>query len=250
VGAQGPAPPRPSPPHPHPRVGPHGRALAPPGAGRRAVAASAMAARECAEAGRPALYFCGSIRGGREDLALYARIVSRLRRFGAVLTEHVAAAELGARGEAAGRGLRGEWEGPAPALPARRARAPGCRPSGRGFPSTTGEETAGGDRLIHERDLAWLQQADVVVAEVTQPSLGVGYELGRAVALNKQILCLFRPQSGRVLSAMIRGAADGTQFQVWDYEESEVEAALDRYFEAHPSQQVAASPDPTDLRLD
>lgn len=54
------------------------------------------------EPGRRALYFCGSIRGGREDRALYGRIVSRLRRFGAVLTEHVAAAELGARGEAAG----------------------------------------------------------------------------------------------------------------------------------------------------
>lgn len=26
--------------------------------------------------------------------------------------------------------------------------------------STTGEEAAGGDRLIHERDLAWLQRAD------------------------------------------------------------------------------------------
>uniref|UniRef100_A0A2K6V3K9 2'-deoxynucleoside 5'-phosphate N-hydrolase 1 n=1 Tax=Saimiri boliviensis boliviensis TaxID=39432 RepID=A0A2K6V3K9_SAIBB len=59
------------------------------------------------------------------------------------------------------------------------------------------EEAVGDDRLIHERDLAWLQQADAVVAEVTQPSLGVGYELGRAVALNKRILCLFRPQSGR-----------------------------------------------------
>ncbi|XP_016068151.1 PREDICTED: 2'-deoxynucleoside 5'-phosphate N-hydrolase 1, partial [Miniopterus natalensis] len=113
------------------------------------------------------------------------------------------------------------------------------------FPSITGEEAAGGDRLIHERDLAWLQQADLVVAEVTQPSLGVGYELGRAVALNKRILCLFRPQSGRVLSAMIRGAADGSRFQVWDYEEGEVEAMLDRYFAADPHEQVASSPDPT-----
>uniref|UniRef100_A0A2K6V3K4 5-hydroxymethyl-dUMP N-hydrolase n=1 Tax=Saimiri boliviensis boliviensis TaxID=39432 RepID=A0A2K6V3K4_SAIBB len=108
-----------------------------------------------------------------------------------------------------------------------------------------GEEAVGDDRLIHERDLAWLQQADAVVAEVTQPSLGVGYELGRAVALNKRILCLFRPQSGRVLSAMIRGAADGSRIQVWDYEEGEVEALLDRYFEADPPGQVAAAPDPT-----
>ncbi|XP_057554211.1 2'-deoxynucleoside 5'-phosphate N-hydrolase 1 [Hippopotamus amphibius kiboko] len=157
------------------------------------------------ESGRRALYFCGSIRGGRQDQELYGRIVSRLRRFGVVLTEHVAAVALDERGE----------------------------------------EAAGGDRLIHERDLAWLQQADVVVAEVTQPSLGVGYELGRAVALQKPILCLFRPQSGRVLSAMIRGAADGSRFQVWDYEEAGVEAVLDRYFEAGPPEQVAASPDPT-----
>ncbi|XP_078012899.1 5-hydroxymethyl-dUMP N-hydrolase-like [Phascolarctos cinereus] len=161
--------------------------------------------REPGESGRRGLYFCGSIRGGRQDRALYGRIVSRLRRFGTVLTEHVAAAELGARGE----------------------------------------EAAGGDRLIHERELAWLQQADVVVAEVTQPSLGVGYELGRAMALNKRILCLFRPQSGRVLSAMIRGAADGTRFQVWDYEENEVETLLDRYFETDPPEPGAASPSPT-----
>ena len=33
-----------------------------------------------------------------------------------------------------------------------------------------------------------------LVAEVTQPSHGVGYELGRAVAMGKKILCLYRPQ--------------------------------------------------------
>ncbi len=33
----------------------------------------------------------------------------------------------------------------------------------------------------------------MVVAEVTQPSLGVGYEIGRAVAMGKPILCLYRP---------------------------------------------------------
>ena len=37
----------------------------------------------------------------------------------------------------------------------------------------------------------------VLVAEVTQPSLGVGYEIGRAVDMKKKVLCLFRPQSGR-----------------------------------------------------
>lgn len=37
----------------------------------------------------------------------------------------------------------------------------------------------------------------VLVAEVTQVSLGVGYEIGRAVAMNKDILCLYRPQADK-----------------------------------------------------
>ena len=37
-----------------------------------------------------------------------------------------------------------------------------------------------------------------VVAEVTQPSLGVGYEIGRAVAMGgKSILCLYRTQENK-----------------------------------------------------
>lgn len=59
---------------------------------------------------------------------------------------------------------------------------------------------------IHERDLAWLQSADVVVAEVTTPSLGVGYELGKAVSMRKPVLCLFRQPAGRSLSGMISGS--------------------------------------------
>jgi nucleoside 2-deoxyribosyltransferase len=61
------------------------------------------------------------------------------------------------------------------------------------------------DRYIHDRDLEWLQTADVLVAEVTTVSLGVGYEIGRAVESGKKVLCLFRPESGKNLSAMIAG---------------------------------------------
>ena len=42
----------------------------------------------------------------------------------------------------------------------------------------------------------------VIVAEVTQPSLGVGYELGRAVDMRKKIFCLFRPSSGRGITGV------------------------------------------------
>ena len=37
----------------------------------------------------------------------------------------------------------------------------------------------------------------VLVAEVTQPSLGVGYEIGRAVDLKIKTLCLFRPDGDK-----------------------------------------------------
>ncbi|XP_069624320.1 5-hydroxymethyl-dUMP N-hydrolase [Ranitomeya imitator] len=137
------------------------------------------------------LYFCGSIRGGREDRAIYAEIIRRLQRYGTVLTEHIGSPEI----------------------------------------SETGEDAQEeGDKFIHDRDVSWLQRADVVVAEVTQPSLGVGYELGRAVAMNKKILCLFRVSSGRVLSAMIRGADNGRSVMVRNYEPQDVEGILREYF--------------------
>ena len=62
------------------------------------------------------------------------------------------------------------------------------------------------DIFIHDRDMAWLKNCDLVVAEVTMPSLGVGYELGWATALAKPVLCLYRPTPGRPLSAMIAGS--------------------------------------------
>jgi 2'-deoxynucleoside 5'-phosphate N-hydrolase len=62
------------------------------------------------------------------------------------------------------------------------------------------------DRHIHDRDMEWLKVCDLLVAEVSRPSLGVGYELGWAAALGKPVLCLHRTRSGRPLSAMIGGS--------------------------------------------
>lgn len=70
--------------------------------------------------------------------------------------------------------------------------------------SAAGEELD--DRYIHDRDLGWLKSADCLVAEVTTPSLGVGYEIGKATEWGKPVLCLYRPTEGRSLSAMIAGS--------------------------------------------
>ena len=61
------------------------------------------------------------------------------------------------------------------------------------------------DSAIYRRDIEWLQSADVIIAEVTTPSLGVGYELGIAEKLKKPTLCLYHPRKGKRLSAMING---------------------------------------------
>jgi hypothetical protein len=111
------------------------------------------------------IYFAGSIRGGRQDAALYYEIVQQLRTHGEVLTEHVGDSELDVLGQDIG------------------------------------------DRQIHDRDLEWLRDSDYLVAEVTNPSLGVGYEIAKASEWGKQVLCLYRPTNGRSLSAMIAGCS-------------------------------------------
>ena len=62
-----------------------------------------------------------------------------------------------------------------------------------------------GDEKIHDRDLDWLKDSDCLVAEVTTPSLGVGYEIAKATEWGKPVLCLYRPENGRSLSAMVSG---------------------------------------------
>ena len=78
------------------------------------------------------------------------------------------------------------------------------------------------DTYIHDRDLAWLLSADLVVAEVTNPSLGVGYEIGTAMQRQIPVIALYRDHEGRQLSAMIAGC---TGVQVIHYEETDMERA-------------------------
>ena len=49
-----------------------------------------------------------------------------------------------------------------------------------------------------------LDECDVVIAEVTTPSLGVGYEIGR-IENKKPILCIYQEQENKKLSAMLAG---------------------------------------------
>ncbi len=60
-----------------------------------------------------------------------------------------------------------------------------------------------GERGVYERDVQMLADCDAVVAEVTNPSLGVGYEICYALERSKPVLCLYR--RGTFVSRMITG---------------------------------------------
>jgi len=58
-------------------------------------------------------------------------------------------------------------------------------------------------REVYHRDINWVAQCDVLIAEVSTPSHGVGYEIALALSLGKPVLCLYR--RGRRVSKMITG---------------------------------------------
>ena len=59
---------------------------------------------------------------------------------------------------------------------------------------------------IYSRDVTWIQACDALIAEVSTPSHGVGYEVGYALGLGKPVLCCH--QSGQPVSKMITGNPD------------------------------------------
>lgn len=116
------------------------------------------------QGGKMEIYFAGSIRGGRDDQFIYSVIISELRKYGIILTEHIGKESL----------------------------------------TNAGEEKIN-DNQIYSRDIKWIEKCDVVVAEVTNPSHGVGFEIGYAQSLRKHVLCLYREIEDRKVSAMISG---------------------------------------------
>jgi nucleoside 2-deoxyribosyltransferase len=69
--------------------------------------------------------------------------------------------------------------------------------------SDTGADRA---RRIFVRDMSWLAQCDALIAEISTPSHGVGFEIGEALRLGKPTLCLRDSAlAGTLPSAMLVG---------------------------------------------
>ena len=65
-------------------------------------------------------------------------------------------------------------------------------------------------REVYTRDTTWIRESDILIAEVSVPSHGVGYEIGYALGLGKPVLALY--QEGRKVSKMISGNPDPNLF--------------------------------------
>ena len=59
---------------------------------------------------------------------------------------------------------------------------------------------------VYSRDVAWIRDCDVLIAEISVPSHGVGYEVGFALEIGKPVLTLHR--EGRKVTKMISGNPD------------------------------------------
>ena len=73
------------------------------------------------------------------------------------------------------------------------------------------------DTDIYEQDMTWLRASDMVIAECTCPSLGVGYELAFAEKLGKPCH-IFYDKGKTHLSAMLTG---DPYFIIHPYEKEE-----------------------------
>jgi hypothetical protein len=149
------------------------------------------------------IYFSGSITGGRGDVPLYRRIVETLESAGhRVLAGVVTAMDITAAGEAID------------------------------------------NVAIFQRDLEWIREVaesgGILVADVSQPSTGVGYEIAAArYRYGIPVICLYRPAYTKRCTAMISGDA---AIETIQYEDAGVDSMLARLIRAIDAADTSRQP--------
>ena len=71
---------------------------------------------------------------------------------------------------------------------------------------------------VFEQDMKWLNECEVVIAEVSNPSLGVGYEICYALTKGLKVLCAY--EAGLFISKMITGNTSET-LELFEYRNEE-----------------------------
>ncbi len=94
------------------------------------------------------------------------------------------------------------------------------------------QESALSAQMVYERDSAWLSAADLMIAEVSTPSLGVGYEIAWGLQRGIPVLCLY--QRGLSVSKMITGNT-ASNLRVHTYGDlAELDLHIDRFLSEAP----------------
>jgi nucleoside 2-deoxyribosyltransferase len=94
------------------------------------------------------------------------------------------------------------------------------------------EETVIEPREVYDRDLNWVEECDALIAEVSTPSHGVGYEIALALFLGKPVFCCYR--NGRRVSKMILGN-NHPKLKIYEYEEvGDLIAAMEGFITTNP----------------
>lgn len=99
-------------------------------------------------------------------------------------------------------------------------------------PQVMQEERTVDPAEVYRRDVNWIEECQALVAEVSTPSHGVGYEIALALQRGKPVLCLYR--EGVPVSKMITGN-DSAGLELRGYrQEAEIPAILQGYLGGLP----------------
>jgi len=85
---------------------------------------------------------------------------------------------------------------------------------------------------VYKRDMKWVRNCDVLIAEVSTPSHGVGYEIAAAIFLGKHVMCCY--QKGKKISKIINGNTR-ENIHVFAYNsEEELISEIESFLKAFP----------------
>jgi len=80
---------------------------------------------------------------------------------------------------------------------------------------------------VYERDMEWVRNCDALIAEVSTPSHGVGYEIAAAIFLGKQVMCFHH--TDKKISKIISGNTN-ENMRVFSYNsEDELISEIEKY---------------------
>ena len=100
-------------------------------------------------------------------------------------------------------------------------------------PDVLAAERVVSPRDVYERDVAWIDESEALIAEVSTPSLGVGYEIGYALQRGLPTLCVYR--EGLFVSKMITGNPSPHLTLATYRDEDELDRHVDEFLSHIPS---------------